>query len=129
MNDAQIWNAVKLGVGLVLVLVVAGMWGCPQYNVYEQRLKGEAALSRAEGQRQILVTQAHAEREAAVQRAEAIKIVGQAAKDFPEYRQQEFIGAFAEALKDGHVAQIIYVPTEANIPITEAHRLAAEAKK
>lgn len=48
--------------------------------------------------------------------------MGQAAKDFPEYRQQEFIGAFAEAMKDGKIQQIIYVPTEAGIPITEAGR-------
>jgi regulator of protease activity HflC (stomatin/prohibitin superfamily) len=87
--------------------------------VYEQRLKGEAELARATQQRQILVQQAMAEREAAEQRAQAIKIVGQAAKDFPEYRQQEFIGSFAEALKDGKINQIIYVPTEANIPIIE----------
>jgi hypothetical protein len=37
----------------------------------------------------------------------------QAAQDFPEYRTQEFIGAFAEALKEGKIAQIMYVPTEA----------------
>ncbi len=58
-----------------------------------------------------------------MQRAEAIKIVGQAAKDYPEYRNQEFIGAFAHAIQDGRISQIIYVPTEANIPITEARRL------
>ena len=126
MDDKQLWSITKWAIMAVVVLVVAGMWGCPQYNVYSQRLQGEAALSKAEGQRQILVTQAHAEREAAALRAEAIKIVGQAAKDFPEYRQQEFIGAFAEALKDGHVAQIIYVPTEANIPIIEPGRIAAK---
>jgi len=123
MSDGKmIFGVISGGTAALIGLVGFAMWGCPQYNVYEQRLRGEAALSRAEGQRQILVTQAHAEKEAAQLRAEAIKIVGQAAKDFPEYRQQEFIGAFAEALKDGHVAQIIYVPTEANIPITEARR-------
>ena len=118
----MIFGVISGSTAALIGLVGFAMWGCPQYNVYEQRLRGEAALSRAEGQRQILVTQAHAEKEAAQLRAEAIKIVGQAAKDFPEYRQQEFIGAFAEALKDGHVAQIIYVPTEANIPIIEARR-------
>jgi len=123
MRDGKmIFGVISGSTAALIGLVGFAMWGCPQYNVYEQRLRGEAALSRAEGQRQILVTQAHAEKEAAQLRAEAIKIVGQAAKDFPEYRQQEFIGAFAEALKDGHVAQIIYVPTEANIPITEARR-------
>lgn len=105
-----------------LMLTVLLMAGCPQYAVYEQRLKGHAELARAEQNRQILVQQAHAEREAAAQRAEAIKIMGQAAKDFPEYRQQEFIGAFAEAVKEGKISQIWYVPTEANIPITEAGR-------
>ena len=45
------------------------------------------------------------------------------AKDFPEYRTQEFIGAFADALREGKITQIMYVPTEANIPITEATRL------
>ena len=89
----------------------------PVYNVWEQEKTGQAELARAEQSRQILVTQAKAEKEAAVMRAEAIAIVGKASKDFPEYRQQEFIGAFAEALKEGKISQIIYVPTEANIPI------------
>lgn len=105
---------------LVCFLVAGGCWAQPQYNVYQQRLAGEAALAKANSTKQVLVTQASAEKEAAQMRADAIKIVGQAAKDFPEYRQQEFIGAFAEALQDGKISQIIYVPTEANIPIIEA---------
>ena len=105
---------------MLVAIVTAAMAGCPQYEVYTQRLRGQAELARAEQNRQILVSQAHAEREAATQRAEAIKIMGAAAKEYPEYRQQEFIGAFAEAVKEGKISQIIYVPTEANIPITEA---------
>jgi regulator of protease activity HflC (stomatin/prohibitin superfamily) len=76
--------------------------------------------AHAEYARKVQVAQAEGEKEAASLRAEAIKIVGQAATDYPQYRQQEFIGAFAEALKDGKIQQIIYVPTEANIPIIEA---------
>lgn len=113
-------------VGTVLLggVVAFGMWGCPQYSVYSQRLDGEAVLSRAHAARQVLVTQAQAERDAALLRAEAIAIVGKAAQEFPEYRQQEFIGAFAEAMHSGRISQIIYVPTEGNIPITEAGRIA-----
>lgn len=107
----------------LMLLLVGGMWGCPKYNVYSQEMSGKAELARADQSRQILVTQAKAEMEAAQLRADAIKIVGQAAQDFPEYRQQEFLGAFAEALKDGKMSQIIYVPTEANIPLMEASRL------
>jgi regulator of protease activity HflC (stomatin/prohibitin superfamily) len=66
------------------------------------------------------VAQARAEKEAAELRADAIKIVGAAATEYPQYRIQEFIGAFAEAMNNGKIEKIIYVPTEANIPIVEA---------
>ena len=111
----------RLG-GISGAMIIAGMVGCPQYNVYSARLAGEAALAESQGSRQAIVSKAQAEKEAAQMTADAIKIVGQAAKDFPEYRQQEFIGAFADAVKDGKINQIIYVPTEANIPITERRK-------
>lgn len=123
-ENGQMITASTVGVVLLGSLIALAMWGCPQYKVYSQRLSGEAVLAHAEAERQVQIRQAAGEKEAATLRAEAIKIVGQATKDFPEYRQQEFIGAFAEAVKSGKIAQIIYVPTEANIPITEAHRLA-----
>lgn len=107
---------------VVLALIGGCMAGYPQYRVYSERLRGEAELARANANREILVAQAKAEKEAAALRAEAIGIVGKAAKEFPEYRQQEYIGAFADALRHGSIGQIIYVPTEASIPILEAHR-------
>jgi hypothetical protein len=110
-------------VAFFILVVAGGMAGCPIYHVWTQGLEGQASLKKAEQTRQIIVTQAEAEREAAKARADAIAIVGKAAKEFPEYREQEFLGAFAEALKEGHINQIMYVPTEANIPITEASRL------
>lgn len=106
----------------VILLVVILMIGLPLYGVWQQGLKGEAALNRSTQERQILVEQARAERDAAQLTADAIAIVGQAAKDFPEYRQQEFIRAFGEAVKDHAVNTVIYVPTEGNIPVTEAGR-------
>jgi hypothetical protein len=113
-----------VGVILLVILLISGIGGCmafgPQYNVYSQEMSGKAELARADQNRQILVTQAQAERDSAKLRAEAIEIMGRAAQDFPEYRQQEFMGAFGEALREGKIGQVIYVPTEANIPIMEA---------
>lgn len=120
MNDD--FKTVITGIIVGLAIVTLGMWGIPQYKVWTATLEGEANLKKAQQERQILVTQAAAEKEAATLRSEAISIVGKAAKEYPEYRQQEFIGAFAEALKEGKISQIMYVPTEANIPITEASR-------
>jgi hypothetical protein len=123
MSEEQMaWSIARWVIGIVLLGIVGGMAGCPQYHVYQQRLQGEGELARAHAARQVLVAQAEAERDAAKLRADAIKIVGQAAKDYPEYRTQEFIGAFAEAMHNGKINQIIYVPTEGNIPILEAGR-------
>ena len=108
---------------LISLMFIAGiMYAIPQYNVWQQGLSGAAELAKAEQNRKILVEQAIAEEEAAQYRANAIAIVGQAAKDFPEYRMQEFLGAFGEALQSDNIDKIIFVPTEANIPITEAGR-------
>jgi regulator of protease activity HflC (stomatin/prohibitin superfamily) len=103
-----------------ILFILSAMFGLPVYSVWQQGLKGEAELARAQQSRQIAVAQALAEREAATARAQAIAIMGEAAHKYPEYRHQEFIGAFAEALREGRINQIIYVPTESQIPILEA---------
>ena len=126
MNDKRKFNIplwITVGVIALCGLIALGMAGCPKYKVYQQGLVGKAKLMRAGQERKILVEQAQAEFEAAEYRVKAISIVGKAAKEFPEYRLQEFMGAFAEALQSDKIEQIIYVPTEANIPIMEATRL------
>ena len=113
--------AISSGLSLIL-LTLALMFGLPVYSVWQQEYSGRATLAKAEQTRQVLVTQAKAEREAAEARAQAIAIMGEAAQKYPEYRQQEFMASFAEALREGTIKQIIYVPTEANVPILEAGR-------
>ena len=105
-----------------IIVMISFMFGLPVYGVWKSGLSGEAKLRSAEQTKKILVQQAQAEKDAAQLRADAIKIMGQAAKEYPEYRQQEFMAAFGEALREGNINQIVYVPTEANIPIMEANR-------
>ena len=112
--------AIFLAIAFCIGIAFGGIYVWSKIRVYNATSIGKAELARAEQNRQILVSQAKAEKDAAEQRADAIRIMGQAAHDFPEYRQQEFIGAFAEALREGTMSQIIYVPTEANIPLMEA---------
>jgi len=117
-----------LAVGLVVGIIFGGVAIWSLLRVYNATSIGKAELARADQNRQILITQAKAEKEAAELRAEAIHVMGKAAKDFPEYRQQEFMAAFGEALREGNISQIIYVPTEANIPVLEASRLRPAAQ-
>lgn len=91
-----------------------------QAMVIEQEGRGKAALAEATFSKQARVESARAEQEAAQLTADAIAIVGEAAQQYPEYRQQEFYLALGEALKEGEITQILYLPTEAGMPITEA---------
>ena len=115
-------KSIVAGAILFVLAIPVCLFGYPVYNVWAAGMQGKASLMQAEQERKIQIEQAKAELESAKLRAEAISIVGKASKEFPEYRTQEFIGAFAEAIKSDKVEQIIYVPTEANIPIVEARR-------
>lgn len=124
------------GIIFVLMVIVTGaMVGCPQYSVYEQRLTGEAELARAQQNRQIAVNEAQAKMDAAkllagaeVERAKGVaqanKIIADGLKGHEEYLRYLWI---VEKSGQGVSREVIYVPTEANIPILEARRLAAPA--
>lgn len=123
--------AAAIGIGGLIVLFLAivvclGMWGCPQYNVYEREMAGKAELAQAESNRQISVREAQAKKDAAkllaeaeVERAkgvaEANKIIGEGLKGHDEYLRYLWISNI-----DKVSGQIIYVPTEASLPILEA---------
>ena len=101
-----------------LFFIAICMFGCPHYNVWQQGKSGEAALKKASQERQIIKERAKAELEAAEDTARSITIVGAAAQKYPEYRHQEFMSAFGDALQsDDSPIKLILVPTEANIPI------------
>lgn len=122
-------SGVTLGVSVLVGLVFLGMWGCPQYNVWQRGLAGQAELKQAEWNRQILIREAEAKKDSAtmlaaaeVERAkgvaEANTIIGQSLKENEAYLRYLWI----QGLQDGS-SEIIYVPTEANLPILEASRL------
>jgi len=115
--------------GTVTFLSCAAAGGCPLYNVWQQGKAGESELRRAEQNRQVAVQEALAKKESAVlladaevSRAEgaakANKILGESLKNNEVYLWYLWIQAL-EQTKD----QVIYVPTEANLPILEAGRL------
>lgn len=127
-NDVKVGRIVRDAVLVVAAVITATMWGCPQYNVYERRLSGEAELANAEYSRQVAVKEALAKKdsaallaEAEVARAQGVakanKIIGDSLKDNEAYLRYLFVNNL-ENTKD----QIIYVPTEANLPILEATR-------
>lgn len=116
MNDNPSIGSVLAVVVVVLGIVVGAMLGIPKYNAWRKGVAGQGMLAYAEAEKRVLIEQAKAEKEAAQLQAGAIAIVGQAAQEYPEYREQQFMAAFGNAIEQGDV-QMIFVPTEANVPI------------
>ena len=120
---------------LVIIIIGAlcgGLYGCPKYNVYSQKLAGEAELARAESNRKIAIAEAEAKKESAKQLAEAEviraegvakanTIIGDSLKNNEAYLRYLYITGLNETDDKGN--KIIYVPTEAGLPILEAGRL------
>ena len=117
---------------VVIGLLCGGLYGCPKYSVYNQRLQGEAELARAESNRRIAITEAEAKKESAKQLAEAEviraegvakanTIIGDSLKNNEAYLRYLYITGLNESDDKGN--KIIYVPTEAGLPILEAGRL------
>ncbi|WIF21975.1 protease [Shewanella phage vB_SbaS_Y11] len=119
-DEMQVLAIAAICVALVVGSIMAVMVVMPYYRVWSQEMRGKAALAEATQSKMIQIEQARAELESSELRAKAIKTIGVAAQKYPEYRHQEFVGAFGEALREGTINQIIYVPTEANIPVLEA---------
>lgn len=121
----------SIGTIVVILLVGLGMYGCPQYNIYAQRSEGAAQLAHSQSSKEVAVSEARAKMEAAellaqadIKRAEGVakanQIIGESLKENPEYLRWLWITETAG--KDINKT-VIYVPTEANIPILEANRL------
>ncbi|MCL2439257.1 MAG: hypothetical protein FWD15_01970 [Alphaproteobacteria bacterium] len=131
--EYEIPNSAVAIVGILAfcALIVGSCAGCPHYNVWQKGLKGEAALARAEWNRQIRVEEAGAKMESAKYLAEADtirathiarsnEILGQSLKDNQEYLAWLRISNLD---KEGtHKNQILYVATEGMMPIVDSRR-------
>lgn len=129
MKEIKEWCVIIIMVSTALfVLVGIPMWLYPKYNVYSQRMGGEAILAHAQSSREVAVAEARAKMESAellaqadIMRAkgaaQANKIIGDSLKENEAYLRYLWIQNI-----ENSKGQIIYVPTEANLPILEAGR-------
>lgn len=113
-------------------LIVGGlMWGLPQYSVWSAEMDGKAKFAKANQDREIEVRQSLAKKDAAknladaeVERAKGVaaanKIIADGLGGPEGYLRWLWIDGLREG-KDGNT--VIYIPTEAGLPILEAERL------
>jgi regulator of protease activity HflC (stomatin/prohibitin superfamily) len=126
-------------IGSVIAIVVIGvivLIGLPTYNVYSKQMQGKAAYEQAVQDRRIRVLEAQAALDSAqltaqaeVARArgtnEANRIMSESLGGPDNYLRWAYIHMLEEtAGKQGR--EIIYIPTEAGMPILEAGRRPAQ---
>jgi len=128
MNFKRIITIVVLGLFILIGGVGSCMYIRPKYNVWSQEMEGMAEFAKAEQNRKIKIEEAKANLEAeklnaqaeierAKGAAEAIRIEnGSVTPTYIQYlwvRQQGSLGD----------KTVIYIPTEASLPVLEAGRL------
>ncbi len=121
---------------VAILIITVWMWGMPKYRIYRQDLAGQANLRQQEWEKKILIEQARAQNEAATMNAEA------RIKQATAESEAEIIRARGIAEANSIIANslqgnesylrylwidkladndnVIYVPTEAGLPILEA---------
>ena len=125
------YTHVYISVAISVLIFGVALGVSPYVKVWQAALSGEALLKEAEWSRQIKIKEAMAAKEAASAYAEAEVIRAKGAAEAnrivadglggPEgYLRYLAIEAMKETLVKGNT--VVYVPTEANIPITEAMR-------
>ena len=122
-------------VGSIVVLFIVGaliLIGLPTYNVYSKQMAGKAAYEQAVQDRRIRVLEAQAALDSArltaqaeIERAkgtnEANRIMSESLGGAENYLRWSYINMLEEtAGKQGR--EVIYIPTEAGMPILEAGR-------
>lgn len=126
-------GAISVLIVFVIFLIIAVWLGIgaihAKYNVWSQGMQGQAELNRADWNRQIAIREAKAKKESAsllaeaeIERAKGVaqanKIIGDGLKNNEEYLRYLWIDSIKNTDN-----QIIYVPTESNLPVLEAGRL------
>ncbi len=100
------------------------MFGIPRYNVWQQEMKGRAELAQAEQNRQIKIEEAKANLEAEKLNAQAEVVRAQGAAEAIKIENGSLTPTYIQYLwvrqQNSSANKVIYIPTEAGLPILEA---------
>ena len=120
-----------------LFLVVGGVGSCmyirPKYNVWRQEMAGKAEFAKAEQNRKIKIEEAKANLEAEKLNAQAEIERAKGAAEAIRIENGSITPAYIQYLwvrqqNANTNNKIIYIPTEAGLPVLEAGRVAGKEK-
>lgn len=109
-----------------LALVIFGLFfGLPHYGVWQQEMSGRAEFAKAEQNRRIKIEEAKANLEAERLNAEAEVVRARGAAEAIQIENGSLTPSYIQYLWVRQQANlndktVIYIPTEANLPLLEA---------
>lgn len=108
----------------IVLLIGLSMWGCPRYAEWQQEMSGRAEFAKAEQNRQIKIEEAKANLEAEKLNAQAEVERAKGAAEAIAIENGSLTPTYIQYLwvrqQDNAANKVIYIPTEANLPILEA---------
>jgi hypothetical protein len=112
---------------LLIAAVLGGMYGCPRYRVWQQEMEGKAEFAKAEQNRRIRIEEAKANLEAERLNAESEIVRATGAAEAIKVENGSLTPAYIQYLwvrQQTNLSDktVIYIPTEANLPLLEAMR-------
>jgi len=130
MESITVGNVVWAISMIVMAILLWALWGYPKWRVWASHQEGLADLMMAKNEQQIQIAEAQSRldaaelnKKAAVIEAQAVALqiaeIGAQLTEHDLYLKWQWIKMMEERPKNS----IIYVPTEANMPILEATRL------
>ena len=118
----------------VAALIALSLWGCPSYDVWRQEMAGKAEFAKAEQNRKIKIEEAKANLEAEKLNAQAEIERAKGAAEAIRIENGSITPAYIQYLwvrqqNANTNNKIIYIPTEAGLPVLEAGRVAQKGKE
>lgn len=114
-----------LMIGIFIVFVICTcLVGCPRYAVWQQEMSGRAEFAKAEQNRRIKIEEAKANLEAEKLNAQAEVERAKGAAEAIHIENGSITPTYIQYLwvrqQNNIPEKVIYIPTEANLPILEA---------
>lgn len=117
------WIAI---VAVVCCIIAVCMVGCPSYNVWQQEMSGKAEFAKAEQNRRIKIEEAKANLEAEKLNAQAEIERAKGAAEAIRIENGSITSTYIQYLwvrqQNNIPNKVVYIPTEANLPILEAKK-------
>jgi hypothetical protein len=120
-------KGLAIGVGCLVILIIAMAFIKPWYNVWSQEMEGKAEFAKAEQNRKIKIEEAKANLEAEKLNAQAEVERAKGAAEAIRIENGSITPAYIQYLwvrqqSDLSNKTVIYIPTETNLPILESTR-------